>query len=88
MQITRSHSQSKAEAKQRVEEVVQQMADGLGINYHWNGDKLIFGRLGVNGYISVDENEINVVINKNPFIPISDSTIKNQIESYLDEYFQ
>jgi len=78
----------KTEAKQRVEEVVQQMADGLGINYHWNGDRLIFGRLGVNGHIDVDNNEINVEVRKSPFIPVSDATIRNQIESYLNEYFQ
>ncbi len=86
MKIKRSHSLKKSEAKQRVEEIVRQMADGLGVNYHWSGDQLQFSRLGVNGFIDVDESEIRVVVNKSPFLPISDSTIKEQIESYLDTH--
>jgi putative polyhydroxyalkanoate system protein len=70
-----------------VENTVRQMADGLGVSYHWEGDRLVFGRVGVNGHINVYENEINVVVNKSFFLPISDSTIREQIESHLDEHF-
>jgi putative polyhydroxyalkanoate system protein len=87
MVINRSHNLEKREAKQRVERAVRQMADGLGVDYNWKGDKLEFGRLGVNGHIDVDDNEITVVVNKSLFIPISDSTIREQIEGYLDAHF-
>jgi putative polyhydroxyalkanoate system protein len=42
IELRRSHSLPRDEARQRAEELAKSLEEKLGLEWHWNGDDLVF----------------------------------------------
>lgn len=74
------------EVKESVESIAAEMQSQLGIRYSWEGHHLVFSGTGVKGNIAVSETEVAVTVKKSFFVPVSDSAIREKVESYLDDH--
>jgi putative polyhydroxyalkanoate system protein len=84
--IRRSHTLDKEEAKRRAETLVQSMADRLGVLWRWDGDLIRFDApsgvaKGSNGTIRVDPNAVRVEID----LPFLLRALKGKLESKINE---
>ena len=86
MTIKRAHSKPLGEVKESVESIASEMQSQLGIRYSWEGEQLVFSGTGVKGNISVTDSEVAVTVKKSFFVPVSDSAIREKVESYLDDH--
>jgi putative polyhydroxyalkanoate system protein len=85
--IRRKHSRPHAEARKAVERVARHMAERFQIDWGWDGDTLVFERLGVNGEIKVGRKEIHVLAHLSFLLGAIRPTVEREIERYLDEEF-
>ncbi|RMG63498.1 MAG: hypothetical protein D6715_11205, partial [Calditrichaeota bacterium] len=58
-----------------------------GLSYSWEDNRLSFHRTGIKGYIDVRDNHIEVFIQKNFLLPISDHWLREQVAEHLDRHF-
>jgi putative polyhydroxyalkanoate system protein len=84
--IRRSHTLDKEEAKRRSEQLAKGMEHRLGIRWHWEGDRIRFdapsgAAKGATGTVSVDASAIRVEID----LPFLLRAIKGSIESKVNE---
>jgi len=86
VEITRSHHLDKATARRMVKDVAAPLTDQLGLRCRWEGDRLTFERLGAKGFIEIADQQVRIVVNKSPLLPVSEAQIREQIEATLDEY--
>jgi putative polyhydroxyalkanoate system protein len=82
--IQRSHHLGKEGAKREVEQIAQQLKSRLDVDYHWQGDDLIFHRAGADGDIHVEENAVHVKIELGLLLSPMKGMIETQIENHLD----
>ncbi|HWF43856.1 MAG TPA: polyhydroxyalkanoic acid system family protein [Candidatus Kapabacteria bacterium] len=71
-------------ARQKIEEVAQQLKDRLGVSYHWAGNELHFERTGTHGTILVEENAVTVDV----ALGIMFAAFKGEIERQLKALLQ
>jgi putative polyhydroxyalkanoate system protein len=76
------------EVKDEVNKIAVELADDLGIIYHWENNRLIFRRLGLNGYIEISNSEVRIKVEKNFFVPVSDEWIRNHVEARLNQHIR
>ncbi len=88
IKIHRTHNLSKSSITEIVEDIASDLSEALNIRYQWEGDRLVFKRLGVSGYIEVEGQAVTVYINKSPLLPISDAQIRRHVEEKMDEHFK
>ncbi len=86
MTIIRSHNKPLDEVKESVEKIAGEMQSQLGISYEWEGQQLVFSTTGVKGNISVSKTEVAVTVKKSFFVPVSEATIREKVEEYMDGY--
>ena len=86
--ISRSHSMGKSEARTAVEKVAEQLKDKLGASYQWNQDTLQFNGSGAKGQIEVEPEEVHVHIKLGMLLGSMKGMVKKQAEGYLDEYLR
>lgn len=84
--ISRTHSLSKDEAKQKAEHLAKGMADKLGLEWKWAGDRIDFEApsgmaKGAKGKISVGDTTIRVEID----LPLLLRAMKGSVESKVNE---
>ncbi len=85
--IRKSHNKSLEEAQQIADELAQDLADKFGIDYGWDGDTLVFKRIGVNGEIDVDEEAVHVRARLGFLLSYLQPAVEKEIHRYLDEHF-
>ena len=76
----------KATTRRVVEKIAASLRDSLHFDYHWQGDRLTFERIGVNGYIDIADHQVRIYVKRSFMLPVSESWIRQQVESALDEY--
>lgn len=86
--ISRKHNLNREDARQLVNDIARDLSDSLRISYSWNGDRLDFHRLGLNGYIDIQDHEIIVHVQKSFFVPVSDNWIREKVEEKMDEHLE
>ncbi len=87
IEVTRTHALGKTTARRQVESVAARLVDALGVRCAWEGDRLVFARKGVDGYIDVGERDVTVHVKKSRMLPVPESLIRQQIEAQLDRHF-
>lgn len=84
--IKRSHTLDKDEAKRRAEELARGMQDKLGIRWNWDGDRIRFdapsgAAKGATGTVSVDPAIVRVEVD----LPFLLRAVKGTVESKINE---
>jgi putative polyhydroxyalkanoate system protein len=85
--IKKNHNKSLEEAQQIADDLAQDLADKFSIEYGWDGDTLVFHRLGVQGEIDVDENVVHVRAKLGFLLKYLEPAVEKEIHRYLDEHF-
>jgi len=85
--ISREHKSNAKQATAEVEKIASRMSEKFGLSYHWEDEVLHFGRSGVNGKISVDDDSVYVDAKLGlMFVPMK-SLIQQEVEGQLDKLF-
>lgn len=88
IELTRAHSMGLDDGRDAVERVAQQLESDIGVDYQWSGNTLRFDGQAADGEIAVEADRIEILINLSAFLRPMQSTLKQEAESYLDEYLQ
>jgi putative polyhydroxyalkanoate system protein len=88
--ISRSHSLSKDEAKKRAEELAKGMEAKLGLVWKWEGDKIEFSApsgaaKGAKGTVSVTDSAVRVEIDLPFMLKMMKGTIEDRVNERLKE---
>jgi putative polyhydroxyalkanoate system protein len=84
--IKRSHSLPKDEARQKAEELAKNLETKIGITWRWEGDAVKFeaksgAAKGVSGQVSVSDTEVRVEVE----LPFLLRVLKGTIEGRINE---
>lgn len=85
--IRKSHNKSLEEAQQIADELAQDLAEKFGIEYGWDGDTIVFQRIGVHGEIDVDQEVVHVRARLGFLLSYLQPAVEREIHRYLDEHF-
>jgi putative polyhydroxyalkanoate system protein len=88
--IRRSHTLEKDEAKKRAEALAKGMEDKLGIRWHWDGDRIRFdapsgAAKGASGTVYVDPRDVRVEVDLPFLLRAVKGTVESKINQKLDE---
>lgn len=84
--IHRVHAKGTEAAKAAVERVAAAIAKEYGLEHHWAGNELRFGRHGVKGRIAVADRNVHVQVELGLLMGALKPLIEREIERRLDEY--
>ena len=84
--VRRSHTLSKEEAKKRAEELAKSMQSRFDLNWRWQGDHIVFeaprgAAKGTKGSVEVTADEVRVQID----LPLMLRMLKGTVESKVSE---
>jgi putative polyhydroxyalkanoate system protein len=84
--MKRSHSLSKDEAKKRAEDLARSMQEKFNLTWKWQGDSIVFdapsgAAKGTKGEVSVTDKEVRVQID----LPFLLRVMKGTVESKVNE---
>jgi len=87
--ISRSHSLPKDEAKKKAEELARGMAEKLGLVWQWQGDAIEFNApsgvaKGAKGSVQVTEKAVRVQVD----LPLMLRVMKGTVEEKINEKLQ
>lgn len=86
IRIHRSHSLGKKGIREKLEAVKDQLAAELDLDMTWKGDRIVFNKMGVEGYVAYDEDSLEIHAKKPFYVPVSESWLKEQIENSIDQF--
>jgi putative polyhydroxyalkanoate system protein len=81
----RKHSLSVAEAKKKVQQAADHLADEYDLASEWEGDTLHFTRTGVDGHIAVTAKEVTLDVKLGFLLRAFKATFEQHIERNLDD---
>jgi putative polyhydroxyalkanoate system protein len=84
--VVRTHTLTKDEAKKRAEDLAASMKQKLDLDWHWDGDRIVFeaprgAAKGTKGTVSVSDTEVRVQIE----LPLLMRMLKGTVESKVNE---
>ncbi len=84
--VRRNHALPKQEAKKRAEDLARAMQQRLGLEWHWEGDRILFeaprgSAKGTKGSVDVTDDEVRVQID----LPLLLRVMKGTVESKVSE---
>lgn len=83
-----AHHLSKSSAKQKIEDVAQQLKNRLGADYRWQGDTLTFDRSGAKGSIDVTDKDVTVDVDLGLMLTPFKGEIERQIQQQVKQSLQ
>ncbi len=86
--IRKKHDKNLEEAQEIADSLAQDLADKFDIDYGWDGDTIVFKRLGVSGEIDVDEEVVHVRARLGFLLTYLQPAVEKEIHRYLDEHFR
>jgi putative polyhydroxyalkanoate system protein len=81
------HTMPMSEAQKAADELAGDLAQKFEIDYGWDGDHIHFERSGVNGMITVRENEIRIKARLGLMLIFLKPVIEEEITQYLENHF-
>lgn len=85
--IRRSHQLPLKDAKSRVEQIAERIAERFDMDYGWRGNTLEFSRSGVDGRIAVSTTELQVSVRLSFLLFALRSAIEREIDSTIEQHF-
>ena len=84
--LRKTHNLPREQVREIVEQIAQDLAHDLHLNYSWDGDKLHFHRTGIHGHIAIEDGALEVFMKKSFLLPVSEKWLQEQVESYFQRY--
>ena len=85
--IFANHEMDHEDAQQAADDLASDLAEKFDIDYGWDEDVIYFERTGVEGSISVGENDIHINARLGFMLMWLKSTIEKEIREYLQSHF-
>ena len=85
MRIRRSHHLGLEEAKNRANHIAETLSRQFSLSSSWQGDHLVVSGSGVNGYLAVAEDSIELEVKLGFALKLMEGPIRSAIESTIDE---
>lgn len=85
--IRRSHQLPLKDAKAKVEQIAERIAERFDVDYGWRGNTLEFTRSGVDGRIAVTTKDLHVSVRLGFLLFALRSAIEREIDSTIDKHF-
>lgn len=85
--IHRRHGLRLEDAQQVADDLAADLAEKFAIDYGWDGDTLVFERVGVSGEILVDADRVHVHARLGFLLTYMKPAVEREINRYLDEHF-
>lgn len=84
--VRRSHSLPKDEAKKRAEDLAKSMQQRFDLDWHWEGDRIVFdaprgAAKGTKGSVTVGDKDVHVAID----LPFLLRMMKGAVEAKVNE---
>ena len=81
------HAMGRDEAQSAADRLAADLADKFDIHYGWSGDHIHFERPGVDGTITVRDDEIRIEARLGLVLMFLKGRIEDEIVSYLTEHY-
>ncbi|MEO7111808.1 MAG: polyhydroxyalkanoic acid system family protein [Polyangiaceae bacterium] len=87
--ISKSHTLSKADARLKAEELARSMEQKIGIEWKWDGDSIAFNApsgvaKGTKGHVEVTDKTVRVTVELPLMLRVMKGTIESKIHEKLD----
>ena len=86
MRIRRSHRLGSEEARRRANEIAAHLGRQYSLTSKWQGDRLVVRGNGVNGYLHVEDDSIELEIKLGFALKFMEGPIRSAIENTIDEH--
>ncbi len=85
MRIRRSHHLGLEEAKNRANHIAETLGRQFSLTSSWQGDHLMVRGTGVNGYLVVEEDSLEIEVKLGFALKLMEGPIRSAIENTIDE---
>lgn len=85
--IRRHHHQDRQQARAHVDELAARMREKFGVETHWEGDTLRLRHLGIDGGITVDDEQVHVQARLGMLLAALKPRIEQEVNEKMDAYF-
>jgi putative polyhydroxyalkanoate system protein len=85
MRIRRSHHLGLEEAKNRADHIAETIGRQFSLTSSWQGDHLVVRGAGVNGYLLVEEDSLEIEVKLGFALKLMEAPIRSAIENAIDE---
>jgi len=87
--LTRQHDLPLDELKHRLEKVAEKIETRLSVHCEWESDRnLIFRRKGASGFLTYDENQLDLTVKLGMMFRALKIPIEKEITAAVDKYLQ
>ncbi|MGB5576726.1 MAG: polyhydroxyalkanoic acid system family protein [Woeseiaceae bacterium] len=86
MRIRRSHGLGTVEARRRANEIAAHLGRQYSLTSKWQGDRLLVSGNGVNGYLHVEDDSIELEIKLGFALKFMEGPIRSAIENTIDQH--
>ena len=83
--LKRNHTLGIDKALEDAEQLALMLADRFDAKYEWQGQKLVFHRTGVKGYLDVTEDTLEVKVELALLMRPFKSVVEREINNYLEK---
>lgn len=85
--VTQPYTMSHAELKQGLDELAEKLGEQYQLECDWQSDECLdIRRSGVNGQLTVGEQEIELNLNLGMLMSAFKGVIESEIKTFIDEY--
>ena len=88
IRIVHQHALTPKKAREAAQKVVDKIADEYDLECEWEGDVLYFERSGVEGSMTLEEKQVQMVIKLGFLMSAFSSTIESKITENLKKVFK
>ena len=88
MKIRRSHQLGIEEARSRATELAEHLERQFSLTSRWQGDQLVVSGNGLNGYLAVAEESIELEVRLGFALKLMEGPIRSAIEATMDEHLE
>lgn len=85
IKMVRRHHLSVKDAKKIAQKTADDLATEYGLESEWEGDRIVFKRSGVEGFLHVDDRQIDLNVKLGFLLKPFKFKIESHIERHLDE---
>jgi putative polyhydroxyalkanoate system protein len=88
--ISRSHTLSREEARKRAEDLAKSMQTRFDLNWSWDGDRIVFdaprgAAKGTKGSVAVGDRDVRVQIDLPFLLRMLKSTVESKVQEKLGQ---
>ena len=87
IKIRRTHAMALGKARKEAEKIAAQLEEKFNLSYEWDGNRVIFQRPGVTGFMEVGKNAIVLEAQLGMLLAFLQPTIEGHVNDYLDRVF-